>query len=292
MALGVVIEQVGEHLVAVVDQMHVAGEFSLLGIEFVSAVLGTEFGVVAVIDNRSAVKVVAHIGVDLIVQGIGDERGAAVLETHVASQLCHTLLAVVVKHVTIDPQRVALCHAHVTEGIQRTGLGIEVGTVTEHVHVTTAETHIAFQHLVVTAHHLIGLQQVGILKEDLVGLIAVGLGNLGGDAVHFRTLSPLLRGLCRLGIGRALDVFFLCCDRTGLGALRGLRPHDRRHQHREQTKHHDDMAPAGVTIACGAIARVPLVMGCGHRSGGIDYGLFWFLSQSYLNSQLRQPSSI
>ena len=88
------------------------------------------------------------------------------------------------QHVAIDPQGIALGHANVAKGVQRTGLGIEIGTVTEHIHVATAKTHIAFQHLIVAADVLVGLEQVGILQEHLIRLVAVGFGNLRRDARH------------------------------------------------------------------------------------------------------------
>ena len=182
--LGVVVEQFGKHLVAVVDQVNVAREFRLLGIQLIAAILGAQLGVVAVIDNGAAIKVVAHVAVDFIVQRIGQQRGAAVLQTHIVAQFGHALVAVVVQHVAIDPQGIALSHANVAKGVQRTGLGIEIGTVTEHIHVATAKTHIAFQHLIVAADVLVGLEQVGILQEHLIRLVAVGFRNLRRDARH------------------------------------------------------------------------------------------------------------
>ena len=98
--------------------MHVAREFGLLGIQLVAAELGTEFGIVAIVHNGAAIKIIAHIGIDFIVKGIGQQRGAAVFETHVAAQFSHTLLTVVMQHIAIDPQRVTLGHAYMSKGIE------------------------------------------------------------------------------------------------------------------------------------------------------------------------------
>ena len=168
MALGVVVEQVGKHLVAVVDEMHVTREFSLLGIELIAAVLRPQLGIVAVIDNGTAVKVVSHIGVDLIVQRIGQQGGAAVLQTHVVAQFGDALVAIVMQHIAIDPQRIALCHAHVAKSVQRARFGIKIGAVTKHVHVAAAKAHVAFQHLIVAADVFVGLKDVSVLQEHFV----------------------------------------------------------------------------------------------------------------------------
>ena len=184
MALGVVVEQVGEHLITVIHQIDITRELCLLGVQLVTSVLRPQLGIVAVINDGTAVEVVAHVGINLIVQRIGQQRGAAVLEAHVATQFCHALVAIVVQDIAIDPQRVALRHPHMSEGVQRTGLGIKIGAVTEHVHIATAKTYIALQHLIVAADYLIRLQDIGILKKHLVGLIAAGFGNLGGNARH------------------------------------------------------------------------------------------------------------
>ena len=100
---GVVLEHIGEHLVLVIDQVHVARELGLFGVQLVTSILGLELGIVAVIDDSAAVEVVAHVGVDFIVQRIGQQCSAAVLETYVAAQFGHTLFAIVVEHVAINP---------------------------------------------------------------------------------------------------------------------------------------------------------------------------------------------
>ena len=262
MAQGVVVEQVGEHLVAVVDQVDVARELGLLGVEFIAAVLRGQLGVVAVVDDGAAIEVVAHVGIDFIVEGIGEQRGAAVLETHVAAQFGNALFTVVVEHVAVDPQRVALGHAHVAEGVERTGLGIEVGTVAEHIHVAAPEPDIALEHLIVTADGLVGPEDVGILEKHLVALVAVGLGNLGGDAAHLGALGTLLGGLRRLRIGGSLGRRGPGDRSARLGATGRLRPHDRRDEQCKHTACRNDMAPTGLAVACGVMALIALVAGC------------------------------
>lgn len=114
MALRVIVEQIDKHLITVINQVHVTREFRLFCVQFIASILRRQLGIVAVVHNGSAFEVVSHIGVDLIVKGVGKQCGTAVLETHVASQFGKALVAVIMKHVTINPQRVALGHAHIT----------------------------------------------------------------------------------------------------------------------------------------------------------------------------------
>ena len=243
--LRVVVEQIGKHLVAVVDQVHVTRELGLLGVKLVATVLRPQLGVVAVIDDGATVKVVAHIAVDFIVQRVGQQRGAAVLQTHVVAQLGNALVAVVVQHVAIHPQGVALRHAHVAKGVERTRLGIEIGAVAEHVHVASPEAHVALEHLVVTADVLVGRKQVGILQEHLVRLVAVGLGNLRGDTRHGRAFRSLAGGLCRLRIGGSRKFLDVLGRQALFNRARGiLGPHHRRHEQCHQARGHNDVPPS------------------------------------------------
>ena len=158
------------------------------------------------------------------------------------------------QHVAIHPQRVTLRHAHMTEGIKRTGLGIEIGTVAEHEHVTAAKTHVALQHLIVTADGLVGLKDIGILKEDLVGLAAAGLGNLRGDTAHLRPLGSLAGCLWGLRIGGFMLVVGFHCARLD-SPHRVLRPHDRRHHQCHHATRYDSVPPAVVDSRMSLIVR-------------------------------------
>ena len=214
--LRVVAQQLRVHLILVVDQVHIGRELGLLGVHLIAPILRRQFGVVLVVDNRPVVEVVAHIALDLIVQAVGHQRGRPVLQAHVVTQLRHLVFAIVVQHVAVGLQRVGLRHVHVPEGVERTRLVVEVGTVAIHVHVAAPEAHIAPQHLILRAAVLVGHQLVGILQKHLARLVTVGLGYLRSDAAHV------------LGLGTC----------GGTGRLRVFRPRGPPHRCHQHCQYH------------------------------------------------------
>ena len=76
------------------------------------------------------------------------------------------VVTVVVRIVTEQLQGVALQHLDVSEGLERIGLFVEVGTVTIEVSAHVPEMDIAMQHLGITILKLVVVQVVSMYQID------------------------------------------------------------------------------------------------------------------------------
>ena len=170
LGLGIVLEGIGVESVLLVNQLHVEVEDRLLRVGRVLAVDRREF--VLRVDQLAPVEIVSDIGYHLVVETIGKEGHVAVLHAHILAQAGYLLVAVVVEHIAVDKEGVALLHVHVAEGIERVVLFIKIGTVAIHVHAVLAEYHIAPQHPVVGTLLLVEGEFVAVEQIDLVGVVA------------------------------------------------------------------------------------------------------------------------
>ena len=99
------------------------------------------------------------------------------------AQTGYFLHAVIVKHVGIHKQCVALLHLYVAKGIHLVFLVVEMCAVAVHIHIALAEFNVATQHLILWMH-LVERQTVGIFKEYFAFLVAVGSGDDRLDGIQ------------------------------------------------------------------------------------------------------------
>ena len=170
LGLGVVLEGIGVKGILLVDQLHVEVEDRLLRVGRVLPVDRREL--VLRVDQLAPVEIVPDVGYHLVVEAIGKEGYVAVLHAHILTQAGYLLVAVVIEHVAIDKEGIALLHVHIAEGIERVVLFIKIGTVAIHVHAVFAKDHIAPQHPVVGTLLLVEGEFVAVEQIDLVGVVA------------------------------------------------------------------------------------------------------------------------
>ena len=175
MSVGVVKQCVGFQYKLFIAQHHIKQKLRVFSVGRILPVDWRDF--IFVVDNASAFEVKAHIGKEVVVKTIGEEGSVAMLQAHTIGDFAKARqlgVAVVMKHVGINEEGVALFHLHVGESIHTILLVVEVGTVAIHKHIGFAKFYISSQHLIVVgwAALLIG-QTIGVLKENFAFLIAV-----------------------------------------------------------------------------------------------------------------------
>ena len=126
------------------------------------------------VDHLSPFKEIAEVVETVVVETVGVELGAPMGEDDVAAHTCKLVAAVVEGVFAVERQRIGLSQLDMSEGLERVGLLVEVGTVARQGGPFVAEAHLSLELLSVGSQSvLVVAELVGVLEIDaLVGFLA------------------------------------------------------------------------------------------------------------------------
>ena len=114
------------------------------------------------VQNPSALKIVAQIVETVEVEAVGINGHCAVFKLYIITGPCQLVKSVVVEHLTIEHEGVTLIHPHMTKGIEGVGGLIVEGTVAKQKHTIVAELHMTYKNLGGTVQALVKVQTIGM----------------------------------------------------------------------------------------------------------------------------------